>query len=129
MSRAFNLKVFDQSISGGGANPTYFFTSQEHAALLGSADKLQVQIICRGSTSFTNNITVDYQITNAPEYDVWSTSGASNTVTINSAADLPGVEFFQVDNLIDTAAYGRFRVQCSGDMAQVQVVVAGYTKS
>ncbi len=129
MARTFNLTVFDQTISGGGANPTYFYTSQEHAALFGSADKLQVQIICRGSTSFANTITVDYQMTNAPEYDVWVTSGAGNTLTVNTVADIPGAKFFQVESQANIAAYGRFRIQCSGDMAQVQLVVAGYAKS
>ncbi len=128
MARLFNLVVFDGTISGGGANPTYFYSSQEHAALLGSVEKMQVQIICRGSTTFTNTIDVDYQLTNAPEYETWAT-GQNGSLAVTSVTDIPAVTFFQVDTVQSVAAYGRFRVRCSGDMAQVQVVVAGYTKS
>jgi len=128
MARAFNLVVFDQTISGGGAMPPRFYTSQEHAALLGSVEKLQVQMICRGSTTFSNTITVEYQVTNAPEFEAWSTS-TSGSLIVGLATSLPSVGFFQVDAADLIAAYGRFSVRCTGDMAQVQLVVAGYSKS
>jgi len=130
MARAFNLTVFDQSISGGGASPPFFYTSQDHAALLGSVERLQVQIISRGMTTFSDTITVEYQITNAPEYDVWFTTTSSvGTLTVTGANNLPGVSFFQIDNPDSVAAYGRFRIKYTGVLAQVQLVVAGYSHS
>ncbi|MBL8600413.1 MAG: hypothetical protein JNK72_00670 [Myxococcales bacterium] len=44
MARVFNLVVFDQVISGDSSAPPVFYTSQEHAALLGSVERLQVQL-------------------------------------------------------------------------------------
>jgi len=127
MARAFNLTVFDQTISGGSPAP-YFYTSQEHAALLGSVESLQVQIICRAITASTV-ILVEYEITNAPEYDVWYPSGTTKTLSVTSVGSLPAVDFMPIAAANALAAYGRLRVSCDAGVTQVQLVVAGYAKS
>ncbi len=129
MARAFNLTVFDQTISGDTPpSSPRFYTSQEHASLLGSVESLQAQIICRAFTA-TTTITVEYEITNAPEYDVWYPTGTISTLTVSVVTDLPGVDFLPVAAANSLAAYGRFRVSCDAGVAQVQLVVAGYSKS
>lgn len=130
MARVFNLLVFDQSISGNSTPPPpVFYTSQEHAALLGSVERLQIQLIVRGVSAITSPFTVDadYEITNAPEYEVWKDAGTKVQVSLSAISDIPAVAFQQVSTIAKQAAYGRFKVTCTGDaLVQVQLVVAGY---
>ncbi|MBL8600412.1 MAG: hypothetical protein JNK72_00665 [Myxococcales bacterium] len=72
--------------------------------------------------------TVEYQFTNAPEYDTWATSSVGKTVSAGSASNLPAVTFMQVTAPSDQGAYGRFRITSPNNVSlQLQVVVAGYS--
>ncbi len=130
MARAFNLVVFDGTISGNNAAPPEFYSSQEHAALLGSVERLQFQLIVRAVSDFTNpaDIQTTYEITNAPEYDAWAESTVKPIDSVTAIGDLPAVFLHQVSNFQDQAAYGRFKLKCTTDniVVHVQLVVAGY---
>ncbi len=129
MARVFNLVVFDGTITGdAGANPPpVFYTSQEHAALLGSVERLKIQMISRATTSLAGTITFVYQVTNAPEYDSWVNS-VSKTLSLPAAAgDLPAIAMHYIDSMNEQAAYGRFKISYDqAATAQFQLIVAGY---
>jgi len=127
MARVFNLVVFDQTISGDSGTPRIFYTSQEHAALLGSVERLQVQVILRGASSFAATAEVTYQITNSPEYETWTDTSKKVTTTATTIAEIPKIVLFQVTSLADQAAFGRFMIETHTDnLMQLQVVVSGY---
>jgi len=133
MARVFNLVVFDQTISGNTATVApRFYTSQEHADLLGSVDRLQFQMIIRGASDFTNPVVVraTYQMTNSPDYDLWTDTTVKPDLTVNSASDVPGILFQQVTSFQDRAAYGRFAIECRTDnvAVQFQLVISGYAE-
>ena len=129
MARVFNLVLFDSTISGDtlANNPPVFYTSQEHAALLGSVERLQIQMIVRAATVFPSQVDVVYQMTNAPEYDVWVDSSAKSVTTGGSVSTLPAVAFDNISSIANQAAYGRFKIFCStASNVHFQLVVSGY---
>ncbi len=130
MARVFNLVVFDETISGSSSPPPpAFYTSQEHSALLGSVERLQIQLIVRGASSLAApfNVDADYEITNAPEFEVWRDAGVKVQANPTAISDIPVVAFNQVSTIDEQAAYGRFKISCDADvLVQVQLVVAGY---
>ncbi len=129
MARVFNLVLFDGTITGDtiANNPPVFYTSQEHASLLGSVERLQMQMIIRASTSLPSTVDVVYQMTNVPEYDAWVDSSAKSVSTGGSASTLPAVGFDNISSIANQAAYGRFKIFCStSSTVQFQLVVSGY---
>ncbi len=127
MARVFNLVLFDSTITGDTGTPPVFYTSQEHAALLGSVERLQVQMIIRGATAFTATVDVEYEITNAPEYDLWVGASWVKLVSAAAVTNLPAVAFDNISSIANQAAYGRFKISSStASTIQFQLVVAGY---
>lgn len=127
MPRLFNIEVFNQSISGDATTPPPYYSSEEHAALLGSADKLVVQVIVMAIKGVTSTVTVLYQNNNTHESELWSDSTASKSVVASSLTALPKVGWLGVESTTDRGAFGRFKVTCDKEMVTVRVIVTGYS--
>lgn len=128
MARLFNIEVFNQTISGDATTAPAYYTSEEHAALLGSADKLVAQVVLVSQKNTSTTINVIYQHNNTLESELWGDSNASkNVIGPANHTDLPAVQWFAVDSTVDRGAFGRFKVTADNPGAVVRVIVTGYS--
>jgi hypothetical protein len=125
MSRLFNVEVFNQSIAGVSSSAPTYVTGAEFNALLGSAEKLKVQVIVDSMAAANTAVTVTFEYNNAVQDNTWAT-GSATTVAVVAIADLPKSGFMTLSAPTDLAAYGRFRVSANLN-ATVRIIVCGWS--
>lgn len=126
MARLFNVEIFNKTISGAGANAPFYYSSDDHAALLGSADVLTFQVILSSAKNVSTQVIVTYQWNNTLEQENWMTTGAGATTTSGATfADMPALNYFTVKDAIGLGAYGRIRVSSDKEEVTVRVIACG----
>ena len=125
MSRLFNVEVFNPTIGGVSTSAPTYVSGTEFNALLGSAEKLKVQIIVDAIAAASTTVSVTFEYNNAMQDNTWAT-GSTATVAVAAIADLPESGFMTLSAPADLAAYGRFRVGANQN-ATVRIIVCGWS--
>ena len=85
MARLFNVEVFNQTINNG----TNYYSPEEFAALLGSAEVLSTDVYVNAGTT-AGSVEVSYQVSNTMESYGWSDAQASSGKFTATAFVAPG---------------------------------------
>lgn len=125
MPRLFNLEVFNRVINGDNGTPPKYYSAMEHAAVLGSADMMNVQIIIESTPGATATVTVVYQINNDGSEETWSDSNVGTSVLLPGPTLAPVVQYMTISSLSDLGCYGRFRVTCDSSATSVRIIACG----
>ncbi|MFO0602947.1 MAG: hypothetical protein U0324_07220 [Polyangiales bacterium] len=129
MARLFNIEVFNQTISGD-ANAPIYYTSEDHAALLGSADRLVCQLVIMSQKNQSSTVTVQYQHNNTLESELWRDGSAGSVKSIPGPAnytDLPAVLWYAIFADVDRGAFGRFKITSDQEGVTFRLIVTGYS--
>ena len=106
MSRLFNVEVFNQTM---GQGQTYF-SGEEFYAMLGSADSMSAQVLVDAVAAYPTDVVVTFQTTNTLQQWTWSSTAATTTVTVSTAANTPAQDTIDVPFTGTViGAYGRFQ--------------------
>lgn len=125
MPRLFNLEVFNRVISGDNGSPPKYYSSAEHASVLGSADMMNVQIIIDSPPQTSVDVTVKYEINNDNSEDTWTPTSISKTVSLGGPTVAPASEFMTISSLADLGCYGRFMITSNQPNTTVRVIACG----
>lgn len=129
MPRLFNIEVFNQTISGD-ANPPAYYTSEDHAALLGSADRLVCQLVIMAQKNQSSIVTVQYQHNNTLESELWQDASLSSAKSVTGPANytaLPASDWFAMFLDVDRGAFGRFKITADKEGVTFRLIVTGYS--
>lgn len=123
MARLFNVEVFNKTVSGAASpNQPKYYSGEEFAALLGSADSMCIQTILdtQGGASSGVILTVTLQINNSNESETWETTAFSHNVSYSATSPVS-----QSWVWAGTAANVRFMVQSLYSNVAVRIIVCG----
>lgn len=125
MPRTFNVEVFNKTVSGAASpNQPKYYSGEEFAALLGSADSMCVQTILdtQGSASSGEVVRVTLQINNSNESETWETTAFDHVVNYSATSPVSTSWVWA-----GTAANVRFMVQSLYSNVAVRIIVCGRT--
>ena len=130
LARVFNIEIFNQTISGDATAAPAYYTSDEHAALLGSADRLVCQLVLVAQKNQSTIVSIQYQHNNTMENELWrdASIGAAKSVTgPANYTDLPAVAWVALNVDVDRGAFGRFKITADKEVATFRLIVTGYS--
>ena len=122
MARLFSVEVFNQTI---GSDRDYY-TGDEFYGLLGSADKLLVQIFVKSVSQASTAVAVQYQTSNVQHEWTWADGTETETVTVATIADAPKIGLLQLPYPDDgLGAFGRVKISTTETGVSVRIVGCG----
>jgi len=121
MARLFNVEVFNQTIGKGGA----YYTGEEFASTLGSADTIFFQVIIDATTVDSTTVTVTFQTNNTTQQQSWADAGSAGYTVATTAAAPKQFKLVVPGSDSAIGAYGRLKITSNQDAASVRIIACG----